>query len=99
MTYPPTEQHGETALRAAIRRFREDSGDSPLRIRLYDAMRDRCSLEDLQATCFMLGIDWEQIDGDTRPAKARHLISHYEHRDELERLAYTLKRQRPDLEL
>ena len=90
---------GETALRAAIRRFREDPEDPPLRNRLYAVMQTRCTLEDLQSLCFMLGIDWEQIDGDSRPAKARHLITFFENRDELDRLAYTLQKQRPDLEL
>ncbi len=90
---------GETALHAAIRRFREDPDEPPLRNRLYALMQTRCTLEDLQSLCFMLGTDWEQLPGDSRPAKARQLITHYENRDELDRLAYTLQKQRPDLEL
>ncbi|MBN1247136.1 MAG: hypothetical protein JXC32_05720 [Anaerolineae bacterium] len=90
---------GEEALRAAVRRFRQSPEGVPLRIRLATALIDRCSAEDLRALCFRLGIDYDNLNGTGKAAKARELVLYYERRDALEALVDALCQTRPDIAL
>ena len=65
---------GEDALRAALHRLRRHRDGPPLRLRLAAALTDRCSAEDLRALCFLLGTDYELLNGPGKSAKARELV-------------------------
>ncbi len=57
----------------------------------------RVGVADLQNLAFLLGIAWEDLAGDTRPAKARALVTYARQRGWLARLSEALQKARPDL--
>ena len=94
----PTTGPGEAALRAAIRQFRPDPGESPQKMALWHVLRDRTNAEDLRNLCFLLGLDYETLPGDSRSGKAREIVAHFDRREDLEALAAALHQLRPDIE-
>lgn len=98
-------QSGEEALRAAIRRagavfrLRRHPDEAPLRIRLFTALTDRCSTEDLRSLCFLLGIDYDILNGSGKRMKARELVLYFERREALDDLVDALYQTRPDIEV
>jgi len=89
---------GESALRESIRRFRPDPDETPQRMALWHALRDRTSAEDLRNLCFLLNLDYDTLPGDGRSAKAREIVAHFDRREELDALAEALHQLRPDIE-
>lgn len=56
---------------------------------LRQKLIDRYSLEDLRTLCFDLGVDYENLPGEGKSAKARELVTHLQRKgriSELERL-------------
>jgi hypothetical protein len=78
--------------------FAGPEGD--LGIKLYDVLSgDAFSSEDLQDVAFRLGVDWDNLSGDTKKAKARALVQFFAQRGALARLADAVKAARPDAAL
>jgi hypothetical protein len=75
--------------------FAGSEGD--LGIKLYDMLSgDAFSSDDLQDLAFRLGVDWDNLGGDTKKAKARALVQFFAQRGTLARLADAVKAARPD---
>jgi len=55
------------------------------------------NLAEIEALCFEMGIDDENLRGQTKDEKARSLIKHCEQRDDLDRLKSLMRVQRPKL--
>lgn len=89
---------GEAALRQAIRNFRPDPDETPQRMGLWHVLRDRTNAEDLRNLCFLLGLDYETLPGDSRSGKAREIVAYYHRREDLDALAAALHQLRPDIE-
>ncbi len=66
-------------------------------VRLYEVLDTRFSLDELQDLCFGLGLEWEDLAGGTRGAKARELISFLRRRGRLDALIDAIRRSRPDV--
>jgi hypothetical protein len=64
--------------------------------RILDRYFDSSELRDL---CFDLGVDYEEIPGDTKAAKAREIISYLERRARLDELPGLIQEARPNVEL
>jgi hypothetical protein len=74
--------------------------DGDLGIKLYDVLSgDAFSSEDLQDMAFRLGVDWDNLSGDTKKAKARALVQFFTQRGALARLVDGVKAARPDAAL
>lgn len=54
--------------------------------RLYQSLIDRFSKEELRTLCFDLGVEYEDLPGEGRAAKARELVAHLDRRDRLSEL-------------
>lgn len=52
------------------------------------------SLEEIRTLCFDLGIDFEQLAGSEKNAKARSLVAYCQRRDDLPRLLSTIRQER-----
>jgi hypothetical protein len=59
----------------------------------------RISPEDLQDLCFTLQVDWDNLPGGPKSAKARAMIQYFNARGRLGELVAALRAQRPDLGL
>ena len=57
----------------------------------------RLGLEEIRTLCLYLGVDYEDLGGEGRSAKARELVIYLQRREELSRLVGWLKRHRPDV--
>ena len=93
---------GEAKLRAAIHRITHQERPElpetePLNVRIFEILRQYFSVEELRTLCFKLGINYDELPADTHSGKARELVTFYQHRDELDVLQATIRRQRPDL--
>jgi hypothetical protein len=64
---------------------------------LRNAISAAFSLEELRGLCFELGIDFDDIRGETREAKARELVLYCQRRSRLEQLAEACARLRPNI--
>jgi hypothetical protein len=65
--------------------------------KLYKLLNDYFSMDDIEGLCFELGIDEDNLRGETKLGKARALVQHVEangRRDELKKL---MRVQRPNL--
>lgn len=69
------------------------------RMALYDALVNAFSTDELQDLCFRLGIDWDNLPGAAKPAKARAMIQFFRSRGRLEELVKMVKAERPNLNL
>jgi len=66
----------------------------PDRVAIRNGLRDRFSAEELRTLCFDLGIDIENLPGDTKPAKAQQLVEYMERRGQLDRLVAAIRAAR-----
>jgi predicted DsbA family dithiol-disulfide isomerase len=67
---------------------------TPDRVTIRNALRDRFSAEELRALCFDLGIDYEVLPGETKPAKAQQLVEYMERRGQTDRLVAAIRSAR-----
>jgi hypothetical protein len=74
-----------------------DPAADALAVQLYDALSGPAfSLEDLQDLAFRLGVDWDILAGDAKPARARSLVQVFAQRKTLPALRDKVKELRPD---
>ena len=62
---------------------------------LRDLIDQYFTLEEIQALCFDLSVDFDHLTGANRPLKIQSLITYLEHRQRLPDLLGRLKQQRP----
>jgi hypothetical protein len=55
------------------------------------------NISELQELCFVLGLDWDNLSGETKNAKAISLIEHFANRKDITRLREEIAKLRPDL--
>ncbi len=72
----------------------------PHQLQLYEALSGYAfSIDDLEDLCFRLGVDWDILEGQTKPAKARAMVQFFVKKNDLNRLYQIVKTERPALEL
>lgn len=64
---------------------------------LRRVLDDHYNIEELKDLCLTLGIDYEDIPGETQSAKARELVLYMQRRDRLAELVEQVMRERPKL--
>ena len=67
---------------------------APDRVAIRNALRDRFSAEELRTLCFDLGVDYDDLPGDTKPAKAQQLVEYTERRGQTDRLVAAIRSAR-----
>jgi hypothetical protein len=72
---------------------------SPQAQALHAALDAHFKLDEIEQLCFDLNIDWENLRGEIKQAKARSLILHCEKRGNLRALRALVLDARPDLKL
>ncbi len=84
-----------------INNFGKGSDDatplSPKAQALYPLLNQYFSLTDLEDLSFQLGIDWDDLRGDTKGGKARALLLHCDRHDLLPNLVGRMRAARPNL--
>ncbi|MGQ9733337.1 MAG: hypothetical protein ACUVX8_18930 [Candidatus Zipacnadales bacterium] len=80
---------------------KEPSGEpEPLLARdLRKVLVERFDLEELRTLCSDLGVDFDDLRGEGKQAKARELVGWLDRRGLLDRLVEYIKQSRPDIEL
>ena len=68
-----------------------------LMIELRDILAKRFSIEDLKQLVFDMGIDYEDLPGQIRAAKARELVAYCQRRGLIPKLIEVGQQQRPDI--
>lgn len=66
------------------------------RVALRKALIDHFRLEELKTLCFGLGVDFENIAGESKSGKALELVQYFERRGRLEQLAAKIREERPN---
>jgi hypothetical protein len=66
-------------------------------LKLTDLLNDYFSEGDLEDVCFRMGIEWENLRGETRNAKARSLVQYCQRLDIVPRLKDIMRAMRPNL--
>ena len=66
-------------------------------VSLRQNLYTRLSEEELRSLCFDLGVDYENLGGESKAAHARNLISYFERRERLDELAAACRNSFPDL--
>lgn len=70
---------------------------SPSPAELRRVLTERFDLEELRNLCFDLGIDFDNLRGEGKAAKARELVAYLQRRQELERLIVAIRRERGEI--
>ncbi|MCW5849729.1 MAG: SUMF1/EgtB/PvdO family nonheme iron enzyme [Anaerolineae bacterium] len=68
------------------------------RAELHRVLDARLSLDELRQAVFDLGLDYDNLAGETKAAKARALITRLEQRGQLDRLVVWIKANRNDID-
>ena len=69
------------------------------RVTLREVLADYFSLDELQTLCFDLNIDFENLRGDSKQAKAREIVAYCERNSQSYELTVAIHRLRPKLSL
>jgi len=72
---------------------------APLALRVYEILSDDFKVEDLRELSAELGISYDDLDGEDKSAKVRSLVIRMQLLDQLNRLAGSVHRHRPNAEL
>jgi tetratricopeptide (TPR) repeat protein len=64
---------------------------------LLELIDQGMNISELQELCFVLGLDWDNLSGETKNAKAISLIEHFANRKDITRLREEIAKLRPDL--
>jgi hypothetical protein len=64
---------------------------------IFEVLRDRFSLDALKTLCFNLGMNYEELPGQTLSAKARELVRFFQQRNQLDQLQEAIEHFRPDI--
>jgi hypothetical protein len=70
--------------------------DPQARAALLRGLQESFSLNDLKTLCFELGVDFDNLEGEGKTAKARELIVHLERRARVSELIQKCASERPD---
>jgi len=65
--------------------------------KLAELLNDYFSMDDLEDLAFQLGLDWDNLRGETKKSKARTLTLHCETTDRLDNLKRIMRLARPNL--
>ncbi len=68
------------------------------RFQLRQEMVEAFNEEELKTLCFDLGVDYENVAGDTKAEKTREIISLFERKDRLKNLVLQCRRMRPEVD-
>jgi len=68
-------------------------------VKLYDALTRLFDLNDVQDLAIRLGINWDELAGDTLSARCRSLLNYCGNRGKLDQLRQLVMTQRPDAAL
>jgi hypothetical protein len=68
-----------------------------LTVTLRQILSTRLSEEELRTLCFDLGVDYENLGGESKAAHARELVSYFERRERLEDLINGCRNSLPEL--
>ena len=63
---------------------------------LLEVLTQRFDDNELRDLCFTLDVDYENLRGETKDAKARELLLRMERRGEVDKLAKQVQRERPE---
>ena len=66
-------------------------------VRLREALALAFSDEELRTLCFDLGLEYDDLPGETRAGKARELVAHFARREELGGLLEVVAKRRPNM--
>ncbi|MEK6406338.1 MAG: hypothetical protein AABN34_05170 [Acidobacteriota bacterium] len=66
-------------------------------LELHELLRERFNLEETQDLCFHLSVDYDNLAGAGRNAKARELVEYFKRRNALAQLAEAMREARPDI--
>ncbi len=72
-----------------------DTGELDKRSLIYVAIRDSFSLADLRMFAFSLGVDYEELEGDTKGEKCMHLALYMQRRGRWAEFLGALANERP----
>ncbi len=81
------------------------AGDSPSpeaqadAVKVYDALTSRFSLSDVEDLALRLGVNWDELAGDTLSAKCRALLAYCGNRGKFDQLRQLVKAARPEADL
>jgi hypothetical protein len=67
------------------------------RVALREILSDRFNLDELRTLCFDLHIEFENLGGETKRAKAREIVAYCERAGRLDVLVAAVRKLRPDL--
>ena len=73
--------------------------DQEMLAKLRRTLVERLSEGDLRDLCFDLGVNYDDLPGETRADKARELITYFKQRNRLPKLIRTIEENRPDIDL
>lgn len=65
--------------------------------RLRHALVDSFDLDELRTLCFDLGMDFESLPGQSKPAKAREMVNYWRNRHDLTKLTEAIRYERGDI--
>lgn len=65
--------------------------------RIRHALVDSFDLDELRTLCFDLGMDFESLPGQSKPAKAREMVNYWRNRHDLTRLTEAIRLERGDI--
>ena len=65
--------------------------------RIRHALVDSFDLDELRTLCFDLGMDFESLPGQSKPAKAREMVNYWRNRHDLTRLTEAIRYERGDI--
>jgi len=64
---------------------------------LHRLLAKHYDLEELRTLAFNLGVDWDELGGETKSARARELIAYLQRRNRLGDLLAAIGTSRPDV--
>jgi hypothetical protein len=67
------------------------------REKLFFILNEKFNLEEIRELCYLLAMDYENLRGDTKKAKAMDLAMYFHRRDSLKQLIEVGKRFRPEI--
>ncbi|MBK7895801.1 MAG: AAA family ATPase [Candidatus Promineifilaceae bacterium] len=65
--------------------------------RIRHALVDSFDLDELRTLCFDLGMDFESLPGQSKPAKAREMVNYWRNRHDLTRLTEAIRYERGNI--
>ena len=90
-----TQQFGSTKVATPVEAL--SASDDSFTTELYQILRERFNLEELRTLCFELRVEYDDLPGEGRAAKARELVRFMQRTDQLDYLWATIQQNRPDI--